>query len=126
MSRTLLRTLTEKSKFGFGKYAQRTVAEVLHNGNREYLFWVYYNCSNITFTDELLDKINLTASRIEKPGKNPELHIRRPVNYKNTMRQLKQDAHYRKTKKVSTIVRQIGRERSWFNKSSLAWKNQGH
>ena len=69
----LLRTLTKKSQLKFGKYADLTVDQVITlygaQGLR-YLDWVYYNCSNISFCDELLSELAITGDfKIIKPGK---------------------------------------------------------
>lgn len=68
MSAVLLRTLTRKSKFGFGKHADHTVQNVLDRKNKDYISWVYYNSSNITFTDDILDELDIwEENRIKKP-----------------------------------------------------------
>lgn len=69
---TLLRTLTEKSKLGFGRYADVPVWKLLERlSTRSYLVWVYYNNDRVTFKDEILDQLRIT-DRIEKPGKSPD------------------------------------------------------
>lgn len=69
------RTLAYKSVLGFGKYGDITVNDVLNLGHTLYLRWVYYNCDMISFHEDILDKIGITSEhKIEKPGKNPELH----------------------------------------------------
>ena len=69
----LLRKLTRKSTLNFGQYAQLTVQQVLDLKHTRILRWYYYNSSNITFTDDILDELHITEERrIEKPGKNPE------------------------------------------------------
>jgi len=75
MDVTLLRTLTRKSLLKFGKNADLCVQELLHKHARSYLRWVYYNCDKISFTDDILDEINIyEGDRIEKPGKYPIRH----------------------------------------------------
>lgn len=70
----LLRKLTEKSLLKFGKYKDLTVMELLNIRKHPYIRWVYYNMSNITFTDEVLQKINIfDRDKIKKPGVNPEM-----------------------------------------------------
>jgi hypothetical protein len=69
---TLLRTLTEKSLLGFGKYADMRVGEVIALNKRPYLRWAYFNCSKITFSPEVLGKLLIAEDkRIEKPGTQP-------------------------------------------------------
>ena len=70
----LLRKLTNKSIMNFGKYFDLTVQQCLDTKKRKYLRWVYFNCSNITFTDELLDELLIPVGyRFDKPSKNVEL-----------------------------------------------------
>lgn len=71
----LLRTLTGKSKLGFGKYYDSTIQELITLKHTGYLRWVYYSISGITFTDEILHTIGIHEDeyRIKKPGVNPEL-----------------------------------------------------
>jgi hypothetical protein len=70
----LLRKLTNKSIMNFGKYFDLTVQQCLDTKKRKYLRWVYFNCSNITFTDELLDELLIPVwYRFDKPSKNIEL-----------------------------------------------------
>lgn len=122
---TRLRTLTKKSKLGFGKYAEQTV-ETLTKTNRTYLVWVYYNISGITFTDEILDNDLSIVHRIEKPGKNPELSRLTPTYATTTLKAFKVQKHYEKEKKIRRKNYQKLRENAWFNKAANTWKNQGH
>ena len=73
MDMVLLRKLTRKSTLNFGKYADYTVDQVLTKNPIDginYLVWVYYNSSNISFVDEILLQLGITEeNRIEKPGK---------------------------------------------------------
>lgn len=70
----ILRKLTRKSVLGFGKHADLTVGGLLKADRYSYLRWVYYNCSNITFMDNILDLISIPEEeRITKPGKDVEL-----------------------------------------------------
>lgn len=103
-----LRILTEKSIIGFGKYNLLTIGEILTLGHTNYLRYVYYNFESISFTDDILKKIYVIIidekgeiiidRRINKPGKNLELHLEiqeymesivkkrcSPNNYKNKM-----------------------------------------
>lgn len=69
----MLRTLTLKSRIGFGKYSDYLVSEVIEifdKGN--YIVWCYYSLSNISFHDEILKSLGVDC-RINKPGKQPEL-----------------------------------------------------
>jgi hypothetical protein len=79
MTRVALRTMTEKSTFKFGKYADLTVRQLIQlkglTGIR-YIRWVYFSMSNISFNEEILKEIGIhEAIRIQKPGKVKEDEI---------------------------------------------------
>ena len=68
-----MRTLTLKSKIGFGRFADLRVGEVLNiYKKKEYLRWIYYNMSHISFMPEILEEIDV-INEINKPGKSPDL-----------------------------------------------------
>ena len=70
---TILRKMTLKSVFHAGVMQGLTVQQVIDQLRNTYLRWIYYNYSGITFTDDILDIINIRPEdRITKPGKNPE------------------------------------------------------
>jgi len=72
----MLRTLTYKSKMNFGKYSHNTVADIINIlEDSEYIQWVYYNMSNISFHKDILSDLKINQT-IEKPGKNPDLFKR--------------------------------------------------
>ena len=74
MAAILLRKLTKKSILGFGKYEDVAICNMLDMNYKSYLRWVYYNCSMITFVDDILDEINIKdKERFDKPGCNKEL-----------------------------------------------------
>jgi hypothetical protein len=65
----MTRKLTEKSVLGFGKYCDYSVGQVLSLEEHHYLRWVYYNCSNINFFEDVLIQIGIKENNhIEKPG----------------------------------------------------------
>lgn len=71
---TNLRKLTKKSTLKFGKWAQLSI-ENLIKMESNYLRWIYFDCSNIDFMDDVLTEIGITDEyKIKKPGKNPELY----------------------------------------------------
>ena len=73
MDRVILRKLSRKSTLNFGKYADYTVDQVLTQNpidGMHYLIWLYYNSSNISFIEDVLIQLGITAdNRIDKPGK---------------------------------------------------------
>ncbi len=65
-----LRTLTLKSKMGFGKFHDYTVKECLFIKNQyRYIIWCYYNLSNISFSEEILDIVGIERT-LNKPAKD--------------------------------------------------------
>lgn len=64
-----LRVLTKKSRIGFGKHHDKTVADILIC-DKTYIAFAYYNIQHISFCDEILDEMELI--RIDKPGKSDE------------------------------------------------------
>lgn len=66
--------LSRKSVLNFGIYKDLPINNLLDLHNYSYLRWVYFNCSNITFMDDILLQIGIDEnSRINKPGKNPKI-----------------------------------------------------
>lgn len=70
-----LRKLAPQSVLNFGYYRGETVASIMER-NKSYLIWVYYNQSNISFTEDLRVQMGLTDFwAVDKPGTNPKLHL---------------------------------------------------
>ena len=76
------RIMTERSRMGFGKYADLTVGDVLRL-DESYIAWAYYNASMVSFCDEILDALQL--SRIDKPGTDPDAYKRWVHNFFEAM-----------------------------------------
>jgi hypothetical protein len=75
MSSILLRKLTKKSTLKFGKYKDCTVDHLIAIGRKVELISAYFKLSAITFTDDILDELDITEEyRIEKPSTNVELY----------------------------------------------------
>lgn len=74
MSRLLLRTMTLKSKIGFGKFKETTVGQLITIRNFKHLIDIYFNCELITFDKEVIEILQLDNPllAIEKPGKDVE------------------------------------------------------
>ena len=66
-----LRKMAFKSVFSEGKYAGATVLHVIEMKNQAYLRYIYYNYSNLSFTDDVLERIGIIDMQIDKPGKDP-------------------------------------------------------
>lgn len=84
-SSTQLRKLAWKSTMKFGKHSLLSVQQVF-SIDRTYLLWVYYNCSNISFVDEVMQALRLTEEwQIAKPGVDPEMLDRKNASDLGTM-----------------------------------------
>ena len=70
-----LRTLTRKSKLGFGKYKDLTVQEMLNLRRYKELIAPYFLLTSINYIEDILIELRITVEfRINKPGNNKELH----------------------------------------------------
>lgn len=128
----ILRTLTNKSVLGFGQYRELTVLEIINLQKSGYLRYAYFNFYGITFTDEVLDKLNIHPKyRIHKPGTNPELFeqhhqmIHSANHTSDPMRYFKWTGRNHKIQRG----RQYYREKTYFRESTkgvLQAKNHGH
>lgn len=80
-----LRTLTRKSKIGWGMYKDRTVQEMIGSYKKQ-LAWLYYNVEWMTFTQDILDELGIKGKWcIEKPGvdkKSYEARLRHILDFK--------------------------------------------
>jgi len=126
-----LRTLTEKSKMGFGKYYDYTVGDLLKIDKNEYLQWVYYNSDMINFMPEILDKIGITDEfRISKPGKNPykfdnfKKFIYKNMTDEERFNNLKKLTHMKKQDKLANLNDYISKKNQ-FTKGVMQSRNQG-
>lgn len=124
---TLLRTLTLKSRLKFGRYYLLTVSTVFAKQKINYLIWVYYNMSKITFDSVVLKKLGIQRNQmIAKPGINKELGF--IVNTK-----IKSNFSEHVKKKIKDNIRLEAKNRlkgmkedgNW-TKAGLARRNQGH
>lgn len=67
----LKRILTEKSKLGFGEFADVTIRSII-NARYNYVGWVYYNCKIIDFDAAIKSELDLIE--ISKPGIAPDMY----------------------------------------------------
>ena len=68
-----LRTLTRKSKLGFGKWKDYTVQELLDLRKHIVLIAPYYKLTSINYIEDILIELKITEDyRIEKPSANKE------------------------------------------------------
>lgn len=69
MNVVTLRTLTFKSKLGFGKYKNMTVIEMIGAKQHKHLTSSYYKLSKINFSEEVLLALNISEEfRMKKPS----------------------------------------------------------
>ena len=130
---TLLRKLTRKSTLKFGIHSDLSVQEIINLNNHKYLRWVYFNCSNIDFFEDILDEIRIPLEfRIPKPSKNPELHFELnnhildgcTEDFKNFLLKKNKRISLKLTKGKS--ICKIKQHENNFKKDYLRRKNQGN
>lgn len=86
---TLLRTMTMKSKIGFGYWPELTIQDMMQLNKWRELIKMYYGLQKINFNDEVKAKLAITSDRaIPKPGKSWDMY------YKN-IRQMINEIHER-------------------------------
>jgi len=124
-----LRTMTEKSVIGFGKYTDLRVQDLLNQRKTRDLRWIYYNCSLLTFMPNILEEIGVTEEhRIEKPGKNHDLGIELNEAKKKRIlgfQKLKNQSHTRRVIKANNASRRFV-DHIKYSKGSLVARNHGH
>jgi len=70
-----LRTLTLKSKLGFGNYKHETVEKLIGMNKQESLISAYFKLGKISFNNEVLGLLDITEEYlIPKPGKDLEMY----------------------------------------------------
>lgn len=124
-----LRKLTEKSTLLFGKYRECKVQDLINSGQKQYLKWVYYNCSMITFNDEILEILKITPDRmIKKPGVNREYYKEFMDQYNTKVRGIESIVFKAKIKKrlAAKDAQRRARGKIKYSRNSMQWKNQGH
>jgi len=130
---TLLRKLTRKSVLKFGQYSDLSVQEMINLKKHKYLRWVYFNCSNIDFMEDVLDEIKIHLDfRIPKPSKKPELHFELNKFIFDSCSEEFQQIILKKTKKIAkkTVkaisICKIKQHEGNYKKDYLRRKNQGN
>lgn len=122
-----LRTLTRKSVLGFGYEGDLPIQMLLNRHRAGYLRWVYFNSSNLSFTDDILDELKVDPEfRIQKPGVQRDFHEK--LNHKlydhfalSTIEAIKRKSdHAIKGRAISALKRQC------FTKDYMQATNQGH
>lgn len=130
-----LRTLTEKSMLGFGKYRDMRIGEILKMpSGLNYLRWVYYHSSMINFCDSVLYELYIHGNLlIEKPGKDPDLYenifskriTTKLRGHKGCGGHIIAKATLKKVRKGNYMGFK-NKDKTKYSKGNMAWKNQGH
>ncbi len=139
----LLKTLTRKSIIQGGKNKGLAVADLLRKKKTD-LIYSYFNYDGITFTDDILDELNIyLEDRIKKPGKDPDKYskyaerniyaaakftIINKTGVKEGLETiipavLKNKAKSKYRAKYKALIE---REKKTFSKGSMMRKNHGH
>jgi len=122
----LLRKLSSKSLLGFGKYADMTVSQVIAINKKIYLKWCYYNLSNISFIDEILDELYIIGDYvIEKPGTDAK-KWNDMSNYMNKYigaEGMARKARHKKRQKANSICNNNRLSKLYYKKSVLRYLN---
>ena len=64
----LLRTMTRKSRLGFGKYKDLTIQHILDMKLNSVLVSAYFKLTSINYTEDILQEIGISKEyRIKKP-----------------------------------------------------------
>lgn len=115
MSAILLRKLTKKSKLKFGTYKDYTVEHLFGMRKQIDLTSMYFNLSNITFMDDILEELGITSEfKIVKPSKDNEM-------YKTFMLQ-----KYGLKQKPNKCLQIMRTETKSYRKDLLMSVNHGH
>ena len=122
-----LRKLTRKSTLGFGKHAVDTIQKILDE-NPTYIVWVYYNSSEITFFDDILEEVGLVGRfTINKPSTDPEKFWDDEGRKKIFGKELTdQDKGMRRKMKYQNKKDKIKKSELWESKSSFKSKSMSN
>jgi len=130
---TLLRTLTRKSILKFGQYSDLQVQNLLDLQRYKYLRWVYFNCSNINFMDDILDEIKIPLNfRIQKPSKNPDLNLKLQEEIFENLTDDYKEMYLKKQEKIGKkmtkgkAINKLKQNENCYKKDYLRRKNQGN
>lgn len=99
-----LRTLTKKSKLGFGKFKDVTIGNLLERRKHAHLISVYYKLTSINFNEEVLKELKIINNYVlKKPGCNKDLYYQflNDQGYQKPIRGIGADILKRNTKPFS-------------------------
>lgn len=121
----LLRKLSRKSFLNFGKHFDLTVQQCIDTRKKHYLKWVYFNMSNITFLDEILDELKIPLEfRFDKPNKNSELGEKLKAIDKESYPDWFKDKLQRRAKRLSLFESEKNEFKSEIQTSKINLMNQ--
>ena len=73
----LLRTMTRKSRLGFGKYKDLTIQHILDMKLNSVLISSYFKLTSINYIEDILQEIGISEEyRIEKPSSDREMYYK--------------------------------------------------
>lgn len=131
--RTLLRTLTKKSRMKFGRYRDFTVGDIISTvaDYRWELGSCYYNLSMISFDEEVLQELGITEEfRIPKPGKSNSYNETRffLLKIKDMLpeQEILKAFRVRKQEQKRATANSLAKSNIKFSKGSMQSKNHGH
>lgn len=128
MDVTLLRTLTHKSKIGFGKYKEYTVNDIFKHSKTDILVRMYYKCSNISFVDDVLDDLFIMKKyRFKKPNTNDDLYVQLLAKFEKKFPKVKHILTD-KNKELAHIVKcaKVKRRKKYETRGYMQQNNHGN
>ena len=117
----VLRTLTRKSKIGFGRLSYFTVQEMIDHKKHNKLIYAYYRLSKINFIEDILTELEITEEfRISKPGTDSSMMHK--YNKHTNNKYIPSKKRNTRGEGADKLIRLGGIA----SKGTLARKNQGH
>ena len=111
----LLRTMTRKSKLGFGKYKDLTIQHILDMRMPQVLTSAYFKLTSINYTEDILQEIGISKEyRIKKPSSDKEMYYKFLKD---------KDKFKLRTREGSNKMK---KESPRYSRSKLQGLNQGH
>lgn len=90
----LLRTMTMRSKIGFGLYPDLCVQELIQLKKYKDLIEMYYKLDKVNFDDEVKEYLGITFERvIPKPGKNYDMYYKNIYDMVSSINEMNREFH---------------------------------
>ena len=123
-----LRIMARKSVFDGGKFEGLSVQQIIDMGRQDYLVYQYYRYCKISFIDDILEEIGITAEyRIKKPGSNLEMYRKWGDNRWANMSvkdKSKEKSHRKKQKRMKFMIKNR-QDNKTFTLKRMQAKNHG-